>query len=392
MRLILSSMGLIAATYGLARFGYGLFLPQFQQAFDLDGATAGMIQAGSFLSYCVAALIAVPGARWPRLLVVCAGASASTGALAVATAPNAMVFGLGVVVAGAGAGFATPGTVGLISRKIGESRRERAQTTVNSGTGAGLVAAGLLLAGTSENWRTGWIVIAVTAMLATMATLTSSRFRHPHHDRPLKRQSTDDRFRPHDLLMLRRVVVIALFTGAGSAAVWTFGRGALDGASPNAFPGQSYSVTAWVLLGAMSIVGALAARLVQRWSLGWAWSATNLAMLLGTAGVGLVPGHPAITFAAISLFGAGYTAMTGVLIIWAMRLTPRTSAASTVILFVSLALGQAAGAWFLGALRDLTSPSAIFLTAAAMGAVAIVVQPRSQRRVIAPVRSGSHPT
>ena len=119
MRLILSSMGLIAATYGLARFGYGLFLPQFQQAFDLDGATAGMIQAGSFLSYCVAAVIAALGAKWPRLLVVCAGASASAGALTVATAPSPAVLGIGVVVAGTGAGFATPGTVGLISRIIG---------------------------------------------------------------------------------------------------------------------------------------------------------------------------------------------------------------------------------------------------------------------------------
>lgn len=376
MRLTLSSMGLIAATYGLARFGYGLFLPQFQQAFDLDGATAGMIQAGSFLSYCVAAVIAALGAKWPRLLVVCAGASASAGALTVATAPSTAVLGIGVVVAGTGAGFATPGTVGLISRIIGEAKREGAQTTVNSGTGVGLVAAGLLLATTTENWRTGWTIIAITTALATVATLTSARAGHPHHTSRFGEPAADAHVRPHDLLALRRVVAIALCSGAGSAAVWTFGRSALDAASPSFFTGQSYSVTAWILLGAMSVAGALAARLVQRWSLSRAWSLTNLAMLVGTAGVGVDPGHPVIAFAAVSLFGASYTAMTGVLIVWAMRLTPRSAAAGTVVLFVALALGQAVGAWLLGALQDFSSAPVMFFAAATIGAVAIAGQPR----------------
>lgn len=164
--------------------------------------------------------------------------------------------------------------------------------------------------------------------------------------------------------------------GAGSAAVWTFGRSALDAASPSFFTGQSYSVTAWILLGAMSVAGALAARIVQRWSLSRAWSLTNLAMLVGTAGVGVDPGHPVIAFAAVSLFGAGYTAMTGVLIVWAMRLTPRSAAAGTVVLFVALALGQAVGAWLLGTLQDLSSAPVMFFAAATIGAVAIAGQPR----------------
>lgn len=126
----------------------------------------------------------------------------------------------------------------------------------------------------------------------------------------------------------------------------------------------------------MSVAGALAARLVQRWSLSRAWSLTNLAMLVGTAGVGVDPGHPVIAFAAVSLFGASYTAMTGVLIVWAMRLTPRSAAAGTVVLFVALALGQAVGAWLLGALQDFSSAPVMFFAAATIGAVAIAGQPR----------------
>ena len=377
MRLVLSSMGLIAATYGLARFGYGLFLPQFQEAFDLDGATAGLIQSGSFLSYCLAAVLAVPGAKWPRGLVIAAGASASIGSFAVAAAPGGTVLGIGVVVAGAGAGFATPGTVGLIARLINERRRERAQTTVNAGTGMGLVIAGFLLAATAQNWRIAWVVIGVAAVLTTVATLTSARHRMSISDASSTTDAPPPLFHLLDVPGLRHIAAMAAFSGAGSAAVWTFGRTNLDAVAPDTFPGQSYSVLAWILLGATSVIGALAARLVQRWSLSRAWSVTNLAILLGTAGIGLAPSHPVIAYSAISLFGAGYTAMTGVLIVWAMRLTPQASAATTVVLFVALALGQAAGAWLLGALHDLSSASVMFTTALAMGALAIAAQPRS---------------
>lgn len=377
MRLVLSSMGLIAATYGLARFGYGLFLPQFQEAFDLDGATAGLIQSGSFLSYCVAAVLAAPGARWPRGLVIAAGASASLGSLAVAAAPSGTVLGIGVVVAGAGAGFATPGTVGLIARLIDERGRERAQTTVNAGTGVGLVIAGFLLAATAQNWRIAWVVIGVAAVLTMVATLISARHRMPASG---VGSTTDSSLRPFhlfDVPGLGRIMTMAALSGAGSAAVWTFGRTHLDAAGPGVFPGQSFSVIAWILLGAMSVIGALAAQLVQRWSLSRAWSVTNLALLLGTAGVGLAPAHPVIAYSAVSLFGAGYTAMTGVLIVWAMRLAPRASPVITVALFVALALGQAAGAMILGALHDVSSAPVLFLAALIMGALAIAVQPRS---------------
>lgn len=377
MRLVLSSMGLIAATYGLARFGYGLFLPQFQEAFDLDGTTAGLIQSGSFLSYCLAAVLAVPGARWPRGLVIAAGASASIGSFAVAAAPSGTVLGIGVVVAGAGAGFATPGTVGLLARLIDEQRKERAQTTVNAGTGVGLVIAGFLLAATAQNWRIAWVVIGVSAVLTMVATLISARYRVSISGVDSATDSSPRHFHLFDVPGLQRIMTMAALSGAGSAAVWTFGRTNLDAAAPDIFPGQSYSVIAWILLGAMSVVGALAAQLVQRWSLSRAWYVTNLALLLGTAGVGLAPNHPVIAYSAVCLFGAGYTAMTGVLIVWAMRLTPRASPATTVVLFVALALGQAAGAMILGALHDVSSAPVLFLAALIMGALAIAVQPRS---------------
>jgi len=47
---IISATALIAATYGLSRFGYGLFVPAFNQSFALTPTVTGSISSGSFIS------------------------------------------------------------------------------------------------------------------------------------------------------------------------------------------------------------------------------------------------------------------------------------------------------------------------------------------------------
>ena len=53
--LVAPGLALIAVTYGLARFAYGLFLPEMREALDLSETVLGLIGAGSYAGYCVAA-------------------------------------------------------------------------------------------------------------------------------------------------------------------------------------------------------------------------------------------------------------------------------------------------------------------------------------------------
>jgi fucose permease len=57
--LVAPGLGMIAVTYGLARFAYGLFLPEMREAFDLSESILGLIGAGSYAGYCVTILIAL---------------------------------------------------------------------------------------------------------------------------------------------------------------------------------------------------------------------------------------------------------------------------------------------------------------------------------------------
>ncbi len=360
--LVLGGMALIAATYGMARFGYGLFLPALSDEFGLTPGGAGLVQAGSFLSYCCAAAVAARMSRHPRAGVASAGAAAAIGSAGVALAPGAAVLAASAIVAGAGAGFATPALVALVQRAVPPAREERAQTTVNAGTGAGIVVAALLLVVAGEHWRLAWAAIAALTAASSIAVLRSARGLRDEPGRVPQRRARST-LRP-----LAAPLAAALLAGASSAGVWTFGSTVLAQAQPL---GPGSPVVAWLVLGAAGVAGAWAARIVQSWSLRTAWSATTLTMVAATLALGLAPGAAPVALAAAAAFGASYTALSGVLLLWAARIDAGRAAQGAVALFIALAIGQAAGAAAVGALVG-ARPAVAFAVAAAIGVLALL--------------------
>ncbi len=108
-----SGLGVIACTYGLARYAYGLFLPVFREQFALSGALSGAIATGGYASYCGAAVAAhrLLGRGHARGAAGLAGVLAALSCTAIAVAPSAGVLAAGVFVAGTGAGLASPAMV-----------------------------------------------------------------------------------------------------------------------------------------------------------------------------------------------------------------------------------------------------------------------------------------
>lgn len=105
-----AGIALIATSYGLARFSYGLFVPVFQQEFGLDAATTGAIASGSYLSYCIAIVVStlLTPRYGGRIVALAAGSIATVGTLLIGIAPNAALLAVGVLIAGASTGLASP--------------------------------------------------------------------------------------------------------------------------------------------------------------------------------------------------------------------------------------------------------------------------------------------
>src|ERR687897_1776693 len=164
--LVAPGLALIAVTYGLARYAYGLFLPEMREAFDLTPAMLGVIGAGSYLGYCVAIVFALvwTSRTGPRWMAVAAGIVAVVGMVVVAFAPAAWVLAVGVLVAGSSTGLASPPMGEAVARSIQKRLQDRANALINSGTSVGVALSGpaaLLITG---QWRIAWAAFAVAGL------------------------------------------------------------------------------------------------------------------------------------------------------------------------------------------------------------------------------------
>jgi cyanate permease len=61
---VVPGTAMIAVTFGLARYGYGLLLPEMKADIGIGPSTAGLISSLGYLSYLVANAAVVPLGAW----------------------------------------------------------------------------------------------------------------------------------------------------------------------------------------------------------------------------------------------------------------------------------------------------------------------------------------
>ncbi|MEV8272344.1 MFS transporter [Microbacterium sp. NPDC077184] len=376
---------LIAVTYGLARYGYGFFVPTFRAEFGLDAAFIGLIATGSYLSYCVAivaATLLLPRVG-ARAVAAVAAIVAGVGMAALAVAPNAGILASGVIFAGASTGLASPPVADAVARTVREGVRDRAQTAVNAATAVGVAVAGPVALLVHGQWRIAWAGFAAVAAIALVGVLMALP--------PAGHREVATSLRPRPVLRpgAGRLLSSALLLGASSSAVWTFGRDVW--ASDDAI-GETSSMTAWIVLGVTGVAGAATGDLVHRWGRESVW--VVFMALLGTA-TGVVVIAPASVVAALTsaaAFGAGFMVLTGVLLVWGTEVYPEAPGAGVGLGFLALTIGSAVGSVLVGVLSSALGVRFAFLTAAVVALLGAAVPwlARRPRGSVAPSR-GSLP-
>jgi predicted MFS family arabinose efflux permease len=387
-RLVPPGLALIAVTYGLARFAYGLFLPDMREAFDLPSALLGTIGALSYVGYCAAIVVslAFTSLTGPRLMAVGAGAVAVVGMAAVAAAPAAWVLALGVLVAGSSTGLASPPTGEAVARSIRDGLQDRANALINSGTSAGVALSGpaaLILAG---QWRIAWAVFALVGLAVlvwnavvmpreAVAARVEREDGEPNEDGSGTRLSfsyrVGARVRPRSVPLF----AVALGLGFASAAYWTFSRelvvqaGGLD---------QTGSTLFWTVIGISGLAGGAAGDLARRFGIAIVLRGALLAMSASMALLAIFPGMLPVAYASAALFGSTYILLTGVVLIWSVSIFREIPSAGLGAGFLLIAIGQMVGSPVAGILAGATSLAAAFVSFAVVALFTACVRPHPE--------------
>jgi predicted MFS family arabinose efflux permease len=359
-------MLLIASTYGMARFGVGLFAPRLVLERPALAQVVGLAGAAQFVSYATAAAAAARLTdHRPRTGLVLAGATATVGCLGVAAASTPAAFVAAVFVGGMGAGFASPAMVRVIDAVVCDGAASTAQSMVNTGTAVGVIGAGVLMFVTTST-APAWVLMALVCTASAGAIMSLVRRAGPSVPAAtgvaISTASATERWG-----QLVAPGAAALVVGAGSALIWTFGP--LLATQPG--PVEEGRVGwLWIALGLGGLVGPLTGVVVDRLGPGRAWRVFAGVLALANVALAVAVGFEATwaAYAAMAVFGAGYMCLSGVLILWARTVWPSAAGAGTSVMFIALAVGQALGsAGF--ELAQRARPTGAMLTAGVLCAI-----------------------
>jgi len=132
LRLATAGIGVVGVCFGMARYGYGLVLPDIRRDFGLNAAQLGVIGTSSYIAYLAAA--ALTGAftvrAGARRTAVTAALIAASGMTVAAFAQTPAVLVVGILIAGTSAGVAYAPFSDAI-RAVPAAARDRVLSAIN---------------------------------------------------------------------------------------------------------------------------------------------------------------------------------------------------------------------------------------------------------------------
>lgn len=373
-RLGLAGFFAIAVAFGPARNGYGLFLPYFNQEFELTTEISGFIASGLYAGYLFAlSAVGLLAARvGPRPLVLIGGSAAALGMALVALAPNAYTLAAGVVLAGTSAGWSWAPYNDAVDRAVPPRHRDRVLSIVSTGTTFGILAAGLVALAAGADWRAAWFAFAAGAVAAAVLNATvlpGGPGGSAEGKSSLRRLGRAWLLRVESVPLL----VVAFSFGVISAFYFSFAVDLV--ARSGGFSLTSTGPVLFAFIGAAGFVGLLTGDAVSRFGLRRVLLITLAFLGVAAFLMGVAPSSwPAVAVSA-SFFGAGVMLMSALLSVWSSAVFPEqpsTGFSATLFVFgVGLVVGPAA----LGTLAGRFGLEAAFLATAALALLTMLAQP-----------------
>jgi len=352
-----AGLAIVAATYGLARYCFGLFLPDIRHEFALSSEVIGLIAGLSYAGY----LAATFAGSWlstvvePRLPILLGGLAATAGMALIAWSPTPGILAVGVFVAGTSPGLAYPPFSDVIVRHTHAGRQNVVYAWINSGTGFGVAFAGPLALYAGGDWRLAWLVFAALALVITIWNALALPRRSPHADAGPRRV-------PLWILLeksARALFVSAFLFGVVTAVYWTYAVELLTLLTGD----PRDAVRFWIVLGIAGVFGCFAGGLVNRWGLGGMYRLLALLVGMSICTLPLLVATRLGIYLSAACFGAGFIVMTAVFGMWSMRIFRAAPSVGFGFTFFLISLGQGAGPVLSGFLIPVTGHSTLFLAA-----------------------------
>ncbi|WFS03577.1 MFS transporter [Rhizobium tumorigenes] len=366
--LVAAGFALTALSYGLARFAYGLLLPNIREDISMSATAAGWIGGSAFAAYCVGIVFAFlfDTQLGARRIAVLAGLTATLGLGLVATVQSGLGLGVAIALAGLSSGLTSPPLAVAVARCFEGGEQPRANGAINAGTALGIVLSGIVALTFPGRWRELYALFGVIGLAVTIWLW----FAMPAYIG--KKASDSLAIRHISRKGIGGLCASAFLTGAASTALWTFGANLM--LNDFGYTQQSIAL-AWIILGVAGTIGAGSGMLTDVFGIRLVHRISICFMALALIGLAAARLYTPIGFLVMALFGTSYIVATGTLLLWGVKLYPDRPALGLGLPFLVLAIGQTTGAPVFGTIWELAGSTAAILTFAAIMLSAAIWKP-----------------
>ncbi len=362
---------LIAISFGLARFAFGLFVPPIREELGLSTSVIGLIGSLPLLSFLLATAVAplVTALLGARYVATLSGILGTVGLALISQANGAMALAIGVFACGLCTGLMMPALTAAMQVVVRRSLHGRVSSVMNAGTSVGVMLAVPMVLFMAGAWRLAYVSFAVLAALGVLAAWRLLP--------AVSRIVPADAAAPPPLVALpwSRLIRLSLFAflmGMVSSAYWIF---APDLVVTLGQPPAGATALLWLAVGVAGLGGAVVADLADRNN---PPITQALMLMMLSASLALLAASPAqtllTTFSAL-VFGLAYMSLTGLYLMTGIRLLPGRLSVGPVLPFMAVSLGQATGSPLVGQLIERVGYADAFAMMAALGVLMALLSP-----------------
>lgn len=366
-KLIVVGLPMIAVTYGLSRFSYGLMLPYINETMNMAQSTSGVISSLSYIAYCIAIILAMAFSNRaaPKTILIVAGFSSIIGLGIISVSGNAGVLGLGIFLAGLSTGFSSPPYADIINTNVEIRLQNQTNSWINSGTSIGTALTGVIAIIMTDSWRETYLIFMVIAIVVLFANYKVL----PKNQNHALKENVKAGFSKEEWSKAIPIILASLLLGISCSAYWTFSR---DFMLQNESVPDYLGEWLWVIIGIAGLLGGTAGVFIDKFGLMPAYRISVIALSTSSLLLGIFADYIMIGFLSPALFGSSYIFMTGVLIAWGISVFKSNPSFGLGIPFLILALGQALGSIFSGVIADQISYNVLFIGASLIGYISLI--------------------
>lgn len=362
-----------AISYGPARMGFGLFVPEFKQQFSLSSSSVGVVSSLGFAGFFLGLLIAqlLLHRRGPKVPVLFGLTFATIGMSIIAASPNVIVLAVGVFLATSSAGFAWTPFNDAVHRKISDVDRPTALSEISTGTSVGITLAGVAafaMVVLGFQWRICWALFVAASAVALVGNWVALR-KVDKSPEPVPDGGWRNLLCPAAIPLFG----IAFVFGITSSVYVSF---AADHLSQYGLPGLPDGTTpsmVFILYGIFGLAGLVTSQARNLVGLLWLLRLLLLTGTLSLAFTTLLSGSwPGLMLSA-GLQGINVMMLSAILAFWSERLFPALPSLSFTTVLLATAAGSVVGPALAGFVADSFSAAAMFVGVSALPLATVAI-------------------